>query len=306
MSIAFMVFQKLLVLFLLMGMGCFLAQNILTKDVTRQLSKLLTTYVAPSLFVATFLKATFSSDRLIYLLITIAMAFFILIIRIILTRFLVPKGRSIDTYAVLFANVGFLGTPLALAVGGEDAVFYISGFVVANQIMQWTYGIYLITQDKTKVSLRSALLNPASISTAIGLVCFVLPFTFPTVLTDAVSSFAQLNTPLSTLVLGTYFYKVNWRDVFCYLPAYWTAFLRLIVTSLVSIVLIWLLPLDVTALKLALTIASCSPTAMNAALLSQVYGGDYQYGSRLVLLTTTLSLISFPIMMGVASWLYLG
>ncbi|MGT2666472.1 AEC family transporter [Streptococcus rifensis] len=306
MSIALMVFQKLLVLFLLMGMGCFLARNILTKDITRQLSKLLTMYVAPSLFVATFLKADFSRDRLLYLLITIAMAFFILITRIILTRFLVPKGRPIDTYAVLFANVGFLGTPLALAVGGNDAVFYISGFVVANQIMQWTYGIYLITQDKSKISLRTALLNPASISTVIGLTCYILPFTFPNVLMDAVSSFAQLNTPLSTLVLGTYFYKANWREVFCYLPAYWTAFLRLILTSLISTLIIWLLPLNVPALKLALTIASCSPTAMNAALLSQVYGGDYQYGSRLVLLTTVLSLISFPIMMGIASFIYLG
>lgn len=238
MTIALMVFQKLLVLFLLMGMGCFLARNILTKDITRQLSKLLTMYVAPSLFVSAFLKADFSSSRLIYLSITIAMAFFILITRIILTRFLIPKGRSTDTYATLFANVGFLGTPLALAVGGQDAVFYISGFVVANQIMQWTYGIYLITQDKTKVSLRTALLNPASISTAIGLTCFILPFTFPNVMIDAVSNFAQLNTPLSTLVLGTYFYKVNWREVFCYLPAYWTAFLRLIVTSLVSILII--------------------------------------------------------------------
>lgn len=307
MFIALMVFQKLLVLFLLMAMGNFLvSRGILTKDVTRQLSKLLTMFVAPSLFVATFLKTDFSAERLTYLGLTIAIAFGILITRILLTRFLVPKGRNIDTYAVLFANVGFLGTPLALAVGGEEAVFYIAGFVVANQITQWTYGIYLITQDKKKVSLRTALLNPATVSTVIGLICFVLPFSLPGVLIDAVTSFAQLNTPLSTLVLGTYFYQVDWKEVFCYRPAYWTAFLRLFATSIVAVLIIWVIPIQVPALKLALTIASCSPTAMNAALLSQVYGGDYEYGSRLVLLSTILSLVSLPLMMALASLLYLG
>ena len=50
MAIAGLVFQKLLVLFLLMLAGLFLAQRqILTKEVTLQLSKLLTRFVAPSL-----------------------------------------------------------------------------------------------------------------------------------------------------------------------------------------------------------------------------------------------------------------
>lgn len=306
MSIALLVFQKLLVLFFIMGIGCFLmARKVFNHDVTLHLSKLLTSFVAPSLFVSSFIKAEFSAERLKLLLLMIVMAFVILVARIILLKFLIPAGRQIDTYAVLFANVGFMGAPLALAVGGSEAVFYISGFVVVNQLLQWTYGIYLITGDRSRVSLRGALINPAAVSTAAGLALFVLPFDLPTVLTDTIDSIAQLNTPLSTIVLGTYFYKVDWRNILTYLPAYWTAFLRLFVTAAFSILIIWGLPVHAPALKLALTIASCSPTALNAALLSQVFGGDYEYGSRLVLITTSLSLISIPLMMGAASLLYL-
>ncbi|MGT2924055.1 AEC family transporter [Streptococcus caviae] len=306
MAIASLVFQKLVVLFLIMGAGMFLAyKDIFTKDVTFKLSKLLTTYVAPSLFVSSFISQEFSVKRLSLLLIMIGSAFFLLITRIFLVKFLLADDRNMDRYAALFANVGFMGTPLAEAVGGTNAVFFISGFVVANQIMQWTYGLYLIAENKSAINWRSLFINPAMIATVIGLFFFSLPYELPGVMTDAIETIAKLNTPLSTLVLGSYFYKADFKEIFLYKPAYYTAFLRLFVTSLVSIILIWLLPVEAYDMKLALTIASCSPTAMNAALLSQVYGGDYEYGSRLVLLTTILSLVSIPINMTIASLLYL-
>ncbi len=306
MAIAGLVFQKLVVLFLIMGVGIFLThKEIFTKDVTFRLSKLLTTYVAPSLFVSSFISQDFSLQRLYLLLIMIGFAFFLLITRIVLVKFLLADDRNMDQYATLFANVGFMGTPLAEAVGGANAVFFISGFVVANQIMQWTYGIFLISNGKTKINFRSVLTNPAMIATVIGFLFFVAPFDLPVELTDTVATIAKLNTPLSTLVLGSYFYKANFKEIFLYKPAYYSAFLRLFVTSAISIFMIWLLPVDAYDMKLAFTIASSSPTAMNAALLSQVYGGDYEYGSRLVLLTTVLSLVSIPLMMSLAATLYL-
>ena len=306
MAIAALVFQKLVVLFLIMGVGVYLThKEIFTRDVTFKLSKFLTTYVAPSLFVSSFIQQEFSLHRLILLLVMIGSAFFLLLTRIFLVKFLLADDRNMDKYAALFANVGFMGTPLAEAVGGANAVFFISGFVVANQIMQWTYGIYLISEGKTTINFRSVLTNPAMIATVIGLFFFILPYQLPVVVTDAIDTIAKLNTPLSTLVLGSYFYKADFKEIFFYKPAYYAAFLRLILTSAISIGLIWLLPVQEHDMKLALTIASSSPTAMNAALLSQVYGGDYEYGSRLVLLTTVLSLISIPLMMSLAAILYL-
>ena len=143
------------------------------------------------------------------------------------------------------------------------------------------------------------------IATVIGLFLFIQPFKLPLVARDAIDAFADLNTPLSTIVLGSYFYKVKFKEVFLYWPAYYTAFLRLFVTALISILTIWLLPIHSDPVKLALSIAVISPAALNTALLSQVYGGEYEYGSRLVLLTTVLSLLTIPLNMTVASLLYL-
>lgn len=306
MTITYLVFQKLLVLFILMFLGLFLMKKeIFTKEVTYHLSKLLTMFVAPSLFISSFIASEFSWGRLLTLGMMILTSFFILITRIVIIHFLLKKDRRTDKYAAIFANVGFMGTPLAFAVGGTEAIFYISGFVVANQIMQWTHGVYLISNDKSRINLRTTLLNPATISTAIGLTLFVLPFHLPSIAKDAIDTFAQLNTPLATLVLGTYFYQVTAKEIFLYKPAYYTTFLRMILTSLISMLIIWFLPLDDTSVKLALTIASISPAALNTALLSQVFGGEYEYGSRLVLLSTLFSIVSMPILMALASVLYL-
>ncbi|MGT2829849.1 AEC family transporter [Streptococcus hillyeri] len=306
MAISFLVFEKLLVLFLLTGMGLLFAQQgIFTKEVTLQLSKLLTKFVAPSLFVSSFIAAEFSWEKLSNLGLSVLAAFLILGTRLVLVHFLYPAERNMDKYAINFANVGFMGTPLALAVGGKEAVFYISAFVIANQLTQWTYGIYLISGDKSVINLRSLFINPATIGTVIGIFFFMLPMALPQVVTNAVDSFATLNTPLSTLVLGSYFYKASPRKIFLYPPAYQTAFWRLLGTSALSILLIWLLPIAEQDVRLALSIASTAPAAMNTALLSQVYGGDYEYGSRLVLLTTTLSIVTIPLTMGLAGVLYL-
>lgn len=305
MAIAWLVFQKLVSFFLLMLVGLYLMKKeIFNQTVTLQLSKLLTMLVAPSLFVASFMSASFSVEKLYFLGVTILAAFVILAVRILFLSW-IPSFEAIDTYAILFANVGFMGTPLALAIGGTETVFYISGFVLVNQLAQWTYGVYLITKDRRRIQLRQLFVNPASIATAIGLLLFCLPFDLPQPVSDAIHSFAQLNTPLSTVVLGTYFYQVAFSDIFGQLKAYWTAFFRLIVTSLLSLLLIWLLPIEHQEVKLALTIASCAPSALNTALLSQVFGGDYAYGSRLVLLTTSLSLLTIPLMILLASFLYL-
>lgn len=306
MAISFLVFEKLLGLFILMGLGLYFAhKEILTKDVTKKLSNLLTRFVAPSLFVSSFISATYSTEKLVYLGVTFLVAILILVSRVVITQLIFPEDRNMDKYATLFANVGFIGTPLAMAVGGKEAVFYISGFVIANQLSQWTYGIYLISRDKSLINVKSLLVNPATIGTAIGIFFFVLPVELPSVVVGAVDSFAELNTPLSTLVLGSYFHGVDFKEMILYKPAYWTAFWRLIGTSLVSVIIIWLLPIASHDVKLALSIASTGPTAMNAALLSQLYGGDYEYASHLVLLTTVLALVTIPLTMGLAGILYL-
>lgn len=73
--------------------------------------------------------------------------------------------------------------------------------------------------------------------------------------------------------------------------------MRLIFTPLVGLLVIWLLPIEAPYVLLVLAITNCTPTAVNTALFSQLYGGDYEYGARLVILTTMMSLITMPVIL---------
>ena len=184
----------------------------------------------------------------------IGAAFFCLLLRIVIVSFLLSKERATDKYAVLFANVGFMGTPLAFAVGGKEAVFFISGFVVANQIMQWTYGLYLIAQDKNVINWRSILVNPAMIATIIGLFLFIQPFKLPIVARDAIDAFAGFEYASIHHCLGFLFLQSKVQRNFSLLAGLLHCFLRLLLTALISILTIWLLPIHSYPVKLALSI----------------------------------------------------
>ncbi|WP_301425874.1 hypothetical protein [Carnobacterium sp.] len=64
------------------------------------------------------------------------------------------------------------------------------------------------------------------------------------------------------------------------------------------------MPLDNYLVFFVLAIATSAPIAVNTALFSQLYGGDYEYGARLVVLSTLLSLISMPLVLSIAEFAF--
>ncbi|UDE94959.1 AEC family transporter [Carnobacterium viridans] len=147
-------------------------------------------------------------------------------------------------------------------------------------------------------------MNPASLGSLLGLIVYLLQIQLPTILSDSLYTIANLNTPLAMILLGSYVAQSKLMDVFTHPRAYWTTFLSLILSPLISIFVLWLLPLDNYLVFFVLAIASSAPIAVNTALFSQLYGGDYEYGARLVVLSTLLSIISMPMVLQIAEFAF--
>lgn len=154
------------------------------------------------------------------------------------------------------------------------------------------------------ITPKNALLNPASLGALIGLIFYLLRIQLPTLFSDSLYTIADLNTPLAMILLGSYVAESKLIDLFNHPRAYWTIFISLILSPLVSIALLWLLPLDNYLVFFVLIITTAAPIAVNTALFSQLYGGDYEYGARLVVLSTLLSIISMPLMIGIAEFAF--
>jgi predicted permease len=89
------------------------------------------------------------------------------------------------------------------------------------------------------------------------------------------------------ILLGTYIAKTY--NFVC--------FIKLI---LIPIIILKFLPQSLGEIKKVVLIAMCTPVGLTVPMLSQLYGGDYEYGAKLVGLSTILSLVTIPIVLYLA------
>lgn len=304
MNISGIIVGQMSIMFLLIFFGYFLMKkNILNDDGTQQIANMLTKYITPIILINAFTQ-DFESNQIDLLIMTMGVSFLLLSSRAFLNHFLLKKEQRIDKFAATFSNSNFMGIPLVMSVLGYEGVFFMTGFMVVSITFQWTYGIYTVTGDKRMVQLKNALLNPAFIGLYVGLFFYLTQIPLPFVLSEAFNDLSSLNTPLAMILLGSYIAKSNLIDIFNSKAAYWTTFLRLILYPLVGMFILWILPIDNYLILMVLTIASAAPSAINTALFSQIYGGNYEYGARIVVLSTLLSIITLPITLTISNMLF--
>lgn len=304
MNISTIILQQLSSMFILILFGYILVKNnVLNASGTKQIAKMLANFITPVLLFMSF-QQVFDSNQFKWFLATIGISILLLAVRILVNYFFLHNASRTDRYATTFTNAGFIGIPLVLAVLGYEGVFFVAAYITVTNILQRTYGIYIISGDKSMITPKNALLNPASLGALIGLIFYLLRIQLPTLFSDSLYTIADLNTPLAMILLGSYVAESKLIDLFNHPRAYWTIFISLILSPLVSIALLWLLPLDNYLVFFVLIITTAAPIAVNTALFSQLYGGDYEYGARLVVLSTLLSIISMPLMIGIAEFAF--
>lgn len=225
-------------------------------------------------------------------------------------------------YAGIFSNCGFMGFPFLqslFTVGNGLANVMIYGAVVVAvfNILNWTFGVYVMTGDRKQVSFKKIALNPVIISLIIGFVLFItLPAplidlaaentTFDKILTKLMQSLnylADMVTPCSMIVVGIRLANVNLKQLFMDKWAYVASFFKLILMSVVSMLAVAFLPVDVT-IKYTVFFLLSMPSATSTAMFAVKFGKNGDFASVCVLLSTVLSVITIPIMYLIMSGIF--
>ena len=76
--------------------------------------------------------------------------FLFMLIGVILFR----KNIITETGSESLANPGFFGIPLIVSVLGTDSVFYVAPFIACLNILQWTYGVAVLKNEKLKLTSK--------------------------------------------------------------------------------------------------------------------------------------------------------
>lgn len=295
MEIVLLLIRQNIIMAIYMAFGYFLyKKKIITKTGSGELGKTLLYLVMPMAIIKSYIRE-FSLDLLIGFVLSFVLSLLALILAILISRYCFRNTSVIKQFGCAFSNAGFIGIPLVQMVLGDEAVFYVASFVALLNILQWTYGVFIFTRDKSVVRIGKIISNPILIALEAGLVLFFLPIQLPNEISTVISTLASMNGPLAMIVLGTYLAQIRLCDLFKEKETYLCSAVRLILIPIATMLLLLILPDKFETLTLALMFAAAAPVGTNVAIFAQIYKQDYTEAVKDVCMSTVLSIFSMPV-----------
>ncbi len=224
------------------------------------------------------------------------------------------RRRDVLVFIGTFSNCSFVGIPFIsmFTDGDSEAMMYITIFTAAFNLLLWTLGAYLMTQDKRQISLKKAFLNPCTVGTVIGLVLFLFPqiniFEMESVeeLRQIVTYAGSMTAPLSMIVVGVRAAELSPKVLFCDRGIYLAAFVRLVLSALAAFLII--LPFRLAGMfaqspyvLLAPVIAMAMPPAASVVAFAEKLDGERELSAAAYITGTLLSVVTLPVAMTLLS-----
>ena len=295
MEIVALLFKQNVVMlcYLLIGYLLF-KKRLLTVKGSAEMGKLLLYVIMPFTIVKSYIR-DYSSEMLGDFIISFFTALVTLLFSIIISSVVFKNKSAIKQFGAAFSNAGFIGIPLVQMTMGDEAVFYVASFVALLNIFQWTYGVAIMTKDKSIISYKKNLTNPIVISFLIGILLFFLPVQLPDILTNVISSLAGMNGPLAMLVLGTYLAQISLNELFTDKDTYVCTSVRLAVIPVLTIFLLMFVPEKYEMIKLSVLLVSSAPVGSNVAIFAQLFDKEYTGAVKDICLSTVCSMFTMPL-----------
>ncbi len=304
MLIGVILLKQLIVMLFLMATGfCMFKGKKLTLQGNKELGTFLIYIVLPASIIKSYITE-FTQRKLADLLLSFLAAVAALALSILISRLVFGSRQKIEHFGTAFSNAGFIGIPLVRAAVGEQAVFYIAAFVALLNILQWTYGVVVMSGSSEAVSRKKLYTNPVIIALLIGLLFFLTQLPVPVILTDTLGLVGNMTAPIAMITLGVYLAQIRVKELFTEGWAYVSALFRLIIIPLITLMMLCLFPKSLLDIKLTVLIAAAAPVGSNVAIFAQLNGLDYTRSVKSVCLTTLLSILTMPVIVSLARMLW--
>lgn len=209
-----------------------------------------------------------------------------------------PEDKGVYSFMTIFGNVGFLGIPVAKSLFGPEAALYAGLLNIPFNLLAYTVGVAMMARGRGEKGINwKRLVNlPLIVSLAsVVLLCFHVK------LTGAVGSAAEMLgdmiLPGSMMIIGASLGQQKLRDVFGDWRIYLFAPMRLVVVPVVLWSVLHLIVQNEVFLG-TMVLLGAMPAAAFATMLSIEYGGNVKMASKGVFVTTVLSAVTIPLVVG--------
>ena len=309
----FLVAKQMLVLFSMMLIGYIIFRlHWVEQNTTSRLSGLVVNIFNPFLIITSvFGKSITSTGNLFWEnLALVGLCYLILFLTgLLLVIALRPDSTESPIYRLLtlLPNVGFMGIPVVSSLLGTQYIIYVAVYMLAYNIIIYTYGIYLVTKEQKEDSMtkettqktlfqkiRPIICNSGVIAALIALIIFFgnIP------VADGIQSFCSYMgnpcIPLSMLLIGCSLAASDIPSMLKNAKMYGFLLLKMLMIPIACTFLIRFLPFDNMILKLFVLMLSM-PAGSMVVLVTEEYGGKTECASSGVVLSTLVSIITIPI-----------
>lgn len=268
----------------------------------KSMSGVLLFVLSPAMIINSFLKLEYTEENLLRIVqcflttLVIQLLFFSVLYAVFRKKYENPRYRILTVGGVL-GNVGFFGLPVISSIFPDNPIVmcYSSVTVMSMNLIVFTIGVFLITNDKSYISIKNAILNPTTLSILAALPLFVLKVRFPAPVLSCISVLASMVTPMCMIILGMRLSAASLRALFTRRFAYLTCLFKLIVFPIFAFLCVKWLPFLDTTLKTSVIVLAATPSGAVIESLAELHECEQELSANVVLLTTILSVLTIPV-----------
>ena len=292
--------EIMVILFTIVVLGYALCKLGYMGDKNKQkLSSIVIDVTCPALILSSVMGAELPDRSLILPLLGIGFLTYILLL---VFGFWVPRfvAKSRDEqgmigFALMFANVGFIGYPIVSAIFGPKAVFYAALLNIPNTFFIFTAGVMLVKGEHNMKSLSAKVLfSPAMIAAFVAALMVAFGVRTPDIIARPVTMVGNITIPAALMVIGSSMARLPLKEIIGSPKVYVASLLRLVVVPL-SVYFLFRFCGVSDVINNINTVIIAMPVASYGTMFCLKYGRNPSLMTEMTFVTTLGSILTIPL-----------
>ena len=292
--------EVMVILFIIVVLGYVLCKlGYMGSKFDQKLSSIVIDITCPALILSSVMGTEMPDRTLILPLLGIGfLTYFILLIFGFWVPRLITKNRDnqgMIGFALMFANVGFIGYPIVSSIFGPKAIFYAALLNMPNTFFIFTAGVMLVKGEYSIKSLNpKVLFSPAMVAAFAAALLVAFNVRTPELIAKPVTMVGGITVPAALMVIGSSMARLPLKEIIGSPVVYVSSLVRLAVVPLAVYFLFKACGVS-DIINNINTVVIAMPVASFGTMFCMKYGRDPSLMTEITFITTVGSILTIPL-----------
>lgn len=292
--------EVMVVLFIIVVLGYALCKlGYMGDKFDQKLSTIVIDITCPALILSSVMGDTLPDRTLILPLLGVGFLTYILLL---VFGFWVPRliaknrdDQGMIGFALMFANVGFIGYPIVSSIFGPQSIFYAALLNMPNTFFIFTAGVMLVKGEYSIKSLNpKVLFSPAMLAAFAAALIVAFGLRVPDLVARPVTMVGGITVPAALMVIGSSMARLPLREIIGSGKVYVSSLVRLVVVPVTLYLVFRACGVD-SVINNINTVVIAMPVASFGTMFCMKYGRNPSLMTEITFVTTVFSILTIPL-----------